>query len=201
MSLGRLAVLGFCFSFGSVAQQTSSRPAAPPISAVPTIQIVEGDGAINSIRLHHGHDPVVRIVAADGQPIEGATVTFLLPSTGASGTFAGNEGLSLTVQTDQRGIAVGRGLRPNAVPGQFRIRVNTAWAGSPAAISLTQTNAEPLAHSHTKTIVIIVAIAAAGAAGAAVAASGHGSSNQSNPATTVSSGSIISGTPTIGPPH
>ncbi len=194
MSLGRLLIM---LSFATVSAAQQSAPVAGP-----TIQIVEGDGAINSIRLHRGHDPIVRIVTPDGQPIAGAAVTFLLPSNGPSGTFGTDGGLSLTVESDSRGIAAGRGLRPNDVAGQFRIRVNTAWHGAPAAINLSQINAEPVVHnSHTKAIVILVAIVAAAGGGAALAASGHSSNSPSTPPSTSASGSIISGTPVIGPPH
>jgi hypothetical protein len=188
----------------SMAQQQTA-PAGPPQSGA-AIQIVEGDGAINSIRLHRGHDPVVRVVTPDGKPIAGAATTFLLPATGPSGSF-GDSGLSLTVTTDARGIATARGLRPNAVAGQFRIRVTTSWRGSPAVATLVQTNAEPVAHaSHTKTIVILVVIAGAAAGGAAAAMGHSGSSTtSSSPGATVggstAAGSIISGTPSIGPPH
>src|SRR3954453_17254372 len=104
---------GFCVLFIGCLMAQGQRP---PV----TIQIVEGDGAINSIRLRRAHEPVVKVVDAAGEPVVGAPVTFLLPSTGASGSFAEN-GLSLTVQTDARGTAAGRGLRPNGIAGQFRI--------------------------------------------------------------------------------
>jgi len=199
--MGSLATVLLLLPIIGAAQQRTLEGAAAPTG--PAIQIVEGDGAINSIRLHRGHDPIVRITTSSGKPIAGAAVTFLLPSTGPSGTFAGNEGLSLTAISDSQGLAVGKGLRPNTVAGQFRIRVNTAWEGSPAAVTLSQTNAEPVIHArHTKTIVIIVAVVAAAAGGAAVAAGGHGS-NSNGTATTppAATGSIISGTPSIGPPR
>lgn len=167
------------------------------------IQILEGDGAINSIRLHRGHDPSVRIVSSASEPISGATVTFLLPSTGPSATFGGN-GLSTSAVTDDRGIATGRGLRPNAVAGQFRIRVTTSWHGSPAIATLVQTNAEPVIRSgNSKKIVIIVLIAGA-AVGGAAAALGHQSSSPAQGSTTAgatTTGTIVVGSPAIGPPH
>src|SRR5436305_227835 len=73
------------------------------------IRVLEGDRAINSIKLGRGHDLVVQVVNAAGEPVVGAAVTFLLPASGASGTFSGS-GLSVTVQTDRRGMAAGRGL-------------------------------------------------------------------------------------------
>jgi hypothetical protein len=167
-----------------------------------SIQIVEGDGAINSIRLHRGHEPKVRLTDNEGTPIFGAAVTFVLPATGPSAAFA-DSGLSLTVMTDERGVAIGRGLRPNGIPGQFRIRVTASWRDSPAVATLVQTNAEPVIHpGHTKTIALIVLIAGAAGGGAAIALGKSGGSGQSaiTAAQTVP-GSIISGNPTLGPPR
>ena len=165
------------------------------------IQIVEGDGAINSIRLHRGHEPIVRVVDKNGTPISGAAVTFVLPATGPSATFA-DSSLSITVMTDERGLAVGRALRPNGVPGQFRIRATTSWHDSPAVATIAQTNAEPVIRpGHTKTIALIVLIAGA-AGGGAAAALGHKSGAAQSTTTVVpTAGSIISGNPSIGPPH
>ena len=163
-----------------------------------TIETVEGDGAINSIQLHRAHDPVVRVIGPNGQPLAGATVTFVLPATGASGTFV-DSGLSLTAQTDNQGRAMGRGLRPNAVEGRFQIRVTASWRGSEAAATISQTNAGAASKSsHTKWIVIAGAVAGAAVAGA-IAASHGGHSNTGTTPTT--GGSISAGTPSFGPPH
>lgn len=176
-----------------------------PSENKPSIQVVEGDGAINSIRLHRGHDVVVRLVDNTGQPISGATVTFLLPASGPSGSF-GDSGQSLTVPTGADGSAAGRGLRPNSIAGQFHIRVIASWNGTPTSATLTETNVEPDPHAgRSKKIAIAVVIAGA-AAGGVAAAVGHKSSSNSSatsPVATTSGtpGSISSGTPSIGPPH
>lgn len=176
---------------------------AEPLQNGAAIQILEGDGAINSIRLHRGHEPVVRVVTPGGEPISGATVTFLLPATGPSASFAAS-GLSTTVVTDERGVAIGRGLLPNRVPGQFQIRVTASWRDAPAVATLVQTNAEPVIHAgQSKTIAIIVVIAGA-AIGGAAAALGHKSSSTGPGATAAvpaPPGTIVSGSPSIGPPH
>ena len=52
-----------------------------------TIKIIEGDHAINSIRMKRGHDPVVQVLSGSGEPIAGATVSFLLPASGAGATL------------------------------------------------------------------------------------------------------------------
>jgi hypothetical protein len=166
------------------------------------IRVVEGDGAINSIRLHRGHDPVVRVLDPTGEPIAGAIVTFLLPSSGPGGTF-GDSGLSLTIQTDAQGMAVGRGLRPNRIAGQFRIRATTSWHNQAASASLTETNAEPLAQSHTSRTIAIVVIAAAAVAGGAAAASHGGKSSAATNAgaATAPPATITAGAPSFGPPN
>lgn len=165
-----------------------------------TIQIVEGDGAINSIRLHRAHDPVVRVLGPDGEPGRGATVTFLLPARGASGSF-GESGLSITVQADNGGVAVGRGLRPNNVAGQFQIRVITSWNGAASSATLSQTNAEPVAHAGRSKRIAIMALVAGAAIGGVAAAAAHKSGSSSQTPSSSPPGSIASGNPSIGPPN
>jgi hypothetical protein len=169
-----------------------------------TVRLVEGDGAINSIRLRRAHDPVVQVVDAAGEPLGGAMVTFLLPASGPSGSF-GESGLSLTVQTDTRGMATGRGLRPNSVAGQFRIRITASRGGETGAATLVQTNAEPVIKTgNSKRIAIIAVIVGAAAGGAAFAARSGGSSNPANSGSTGGApggGAIVPGSPSIGPPN
>jgi hypothetical protein len=184
--------------FGALWAQ--DRPASESESHVAGIDIaaLEGDGAINSIRLRHAHEPVVRVRDAGGDPLAGATVTFQLPATGPSGLFPDGS-LSLTTQTDSQGSAVARGLRPNTIAGQFQIRVTVSWRGAVTSATLVQTNAEPAIKSgHSKTIAIVVAIAGAAAGGAVLAARGK----SSPPATqSVTGGSIAAGAPSFGAPH
>ena len=177
------------------------------------IRVVEGDGAINSIRLHRAHDPVIQVLDRTGEPLAGVTVTFLLPASGPSGTFQ-DSGLSLTMQTGRDGRAAARGLRPNAVAGQFRIRVTASWQGQAASAALTQTNAEPVAKSKSsKTIVILAIVGAAAAGGIAAAAGGHGAASSAAAASAATAGAggsagatstgavITPGAPGFGPPH
>ena len=168
-------------------------------TTVPRIEVLEGDGAINNIRLHHAKEPVVRVVDQDGHPIPNVAVTFLLPTQGAGGTFADGKTL-ITVMSDKDGQAVGHGLRPNGSAGQFQIRVTTSLEGQAATTNISQTNAEPAAgKGSSKTILIVALIGGAAAAGAAVAL-GKGKSSSST-TTTTNTGAVISpGSPTFGPP-
>jgi hypothetical protein len=189
----------------AVAQQPAP-PSAPAQTSV-SIRVVEGDGAINSIKLHRAHDPVVQVVDPTGAPVAGATVTFLLPASGPSGTFAGS-GLSVTMQTGPDGRATGRGLKPNLLPGQYRMRVTASSRGQAASATITQTNAEPVAKSKSsRTIVILAIVGVAAAGGAAAALHGGGSSNSTAAIAGGASGGsssgavIVPGAPGFGPPH
>ena len=173
----------------------SLAPAAP---AVPRIEVMEGDGAINNIRLHHAKEPVVRVMDQDGRPIPNVAVSFVLPGKGAGGTFADGQAI-LTVMTDEKGMAIGRGLRPNGTAGQFQIRVTVSYEGQAASVNIMQTNAEPAkTGGSSKTLLIVALIGGAAAAGAAVAL-GKGKSSSS---TTTETGAVISpGSPSFGPPR
>ncbi len=155
--------------------------------------VSEGEGAINNVRTHTGHDPVVELHDKAGAPIVGATVSFQLPVNGPSGRFADAQ-TSLVTQTDEHGQAVGRGLRPNALSGPFEIRVTASFQGLTANAIINQTNAAPAEAKSNKKYWIIALIAGAGAGGAFAAT--HKSS--STAATTT--GGIVAGSPSFGPP-
>jgi hypothetical protein len=165
---------------------------------------VQGDNAINSIRMRRGHDPVVQVFDRSGEPLANATVSFLLPASGPSGTF-GDSGLSLTVQTDNRGMATGRGLVPNRIEGQFRIRATASWRGESASITLSQTNAEAAVSSSRSKWIAIAAAVGGAAVGGLVLATRGGSDNSvgggSTGGTGTSSGTIVPGSPSFGPPR
>ena len=168
------------------------------------LRVLEGDRAINSIKLRRGHDPVVQVVDASGEPVAGASVTFLLPASGPGASFT-DGGLSLTVQSDRRGMAAARGLKPNRLEGQFRIRASTSWGGESASATILQTNAEPLAKSSNSKWVVIAIVIGGAAAGGAVAAS-HGSKSAAATPPVGSVGStgsstIVPGAPSFGPPR
>src|SRR5215212_4481241 len=103
------------------------------------VVILEGDGAINNIRLQRAKEPVIRVETTTGAPVAGAAVTFLAPAQGPGAVFINNTP-STTVTTDSDGRAIGRGLRPNKTAGQFEIRVNASHEGSTATARIVQTN-------------------------------------------------------------
>ena len=154
----------------------------------PKIVVLEGEGGVNSIRLGASRELVVQVVGQDNQPLAGASVTFVLPASGAGATFV--DGSKMVTQiTDDKGQVRVVGMRPNSLEGKFEIRVTAAYQGQIARAAITQTNvtevapAKPTAPSQPaakkkggsgKIIAILVA-AAGGGIGAAMAAKGGGS--------------------------
>ena len=182
-----------CVLFLTPLLGTAQSPAPPQPASGIRIRIVQGDGAINSIRLRRGHDPVAQIVDSSGEPLSGATVTFLLPATGPSGAFR-DGGLSFTAQTDAKGFASARGMTPNRLPGTFPIRVVASWRGQAANSSLSQTNADPVAASKAGKKIAIIALIAGGIAGGAAAALAHGGGSGTAATAGGSTGGVQGGT-------
>jgi hypothetical protein len=160
------------------------------------LNVLEGEGAINNVRTHTGHDPLVEVRDQSGTPVAAVSVTFQLPGSGAGGTFAGSQN-SVVAQTDERGQAVARSLRPNSVSGPFEIRVTASYKGETASAVITQTNAAPAEAKSSKKYWIIALVAGAGAGGAFAAT--H-SSKSSSTQTTTQPG-IVAGSPSFGAPH
>jgi hypothetical protein len=162
------------------------------------VVVVEGEGAINNIRDHTARAPVIRVLDDRERPVTGATVNFLLPELGSSGSFS--EGRThLTVTTGEDGRAVARGLRPNNVAGRFQIRVSASWQGRTGSALVNQVNVAPAPRGKSKSKFIIAALVAGGAVGAVFAA--KGSSSSSSPGSSSPGGTTITpGSPVFGPP-
>jgi hypothetical protein len=194
------------FAMGVIACPIQAQSAAARLK----ITVLEGDNAINNIGLRRAKQPIVEVQTEGGSPVEGALVSFVLPSQGPGGAFAEN-GETLTVTTDSKGQAAARGLYPNKTPGQFQIRVVASYQGQTATTNITQTNAEPTGTSKgaSRKIAILALVGGAVAGGAFALASGGKGSSSNSPATVPSvptapapsSGAVITpGNPSFGPP-
>jgi hypothetical protein len=64
----------------------------------------------------------VQVTDSIGAPIAGVPVTFIAPSSGASGSFNGS--LTSVVQTNASGIAAPKGYRANNISGSYLIQVS-----------------------------------------------------------------------------
>jgi len=204
---GAVVVLACLLPLSFALAQTP--PPAPAPAPPPDLKIVvlEGAGAINNIRQHRAKDPVIQVADETGAPVKDASVTFILPDTGPSGMF-GASGRTLTVLTDEKGQAAGRGLVPNQVAGKFEIHVVASYREQRARALITQTNATPAeaAGGGSSKKFLLIALIGGAVAGGAFAAMGHGGSSSpsaSIPAqvTNPQGAVIVPGIPVFQPPH
>lgn len=130
------------------------------------IDIIEGEDAINNIRLRTAREPIVEVTDENHKPVAGALVLFALPGGGPGGEFA-NGARTLSVVTDAQGRAVATGFKPNAITGRYQIQVKASYQGASAERNITQRNMKPGLSTAAKAS-IIGAIVAAAAIGLAV---------------------------------
>lgn len=168
--------------------------------AVPAIKLSvrEGEGALNNIKIQRAKEPVVIVTDVNDRPLKGATVTFLLPpELGPGGSFP--SGPEMMVTTGADGVAVGRGLRPNNVSGEFEIRVVANFMGQSVRAAIHQTNVAPQSGGGggKKAAIILAVLGGAGAAVAVGVTRGNKTSSPTQPSGT----SISAGGSTFGPPR
>jgi hypothetical protein len=140
-----------------------SAQAQQPGASKLNLVIVEGEGAINNVRQRTAREPIVQVEDENHRPVAGASVLFILPENGPSGTFA-NGSRSLQVMTNSKGQAVAKGLRLNDVSGKFQIQVEASYKGTTATTTINQANAVLTAaasgSSVASTVSTILAVAA-----------------------------------------
>lgn len=91
------------------------------------IQVIEGQGAENTIETGDAVEPVVEVSDAQGRPAVGVEVTFRSPAVGPSVTFFGAT-RETTVVTDDAGRATATNTIANTEPGIFAIAVEAGAA-------------------------------------------------------------------------
>jgi hypothetical protein len=180
----------------------SDNPASLP-SAPAAISVValEGEGVINNVRSPVARNLVVRVEDDDHRPVAAASVTFVLPSSGASGEFP-NGARSVAVLTDNRGIAAARGFRTNQIPGKLDVYVVASYRGLRATAFISQMIEGPTAAAEAqarkgggKWKWVGIGIAAAGGAGAGIYFGTQGRSSTSSAPISISAGQPVFGSP------
>jgi hypothetical protein len=175
-----------------------------------------GDPAILAIRIAEGNDAVyatgsratrgltVLITDESGRPVDGATVSFVLPASGPSGLFNSGARTEIAI-THSDGRAAAWGMRWNHTAGPFEIRITAvkgearagtvsaqALSDSPVAKGAASTKSGTGRGGH-KLLWISVILAGAAAAGAAGLVAGKTTTGAAaSPAT-----ALQIGTPTI----
>jgi hypothetical protein len=164
--------------------------------------VVEGEGVVHDVRQRTPGTVIVKVEDDAHRPVTGASVVFALPISGVSGEFT-NGAKSLTVITDNDGLAAARGLRSNLVPGKLQIYVTASYRGLRARALVTQiVEGSPLtaknpevrsSKSGGKWKWIAVAAVAAGAAGGGVYLGTR--TKSSNSPISITAGSVVFGSP------
>jgi len=103
------------------------------------VVVIEGEDALNNTQAGANRDVTVEVRGPDQMPVSGATVTFVLPDAGASGTFPNGQRM-LMVDTNNLGRASASGIRPNNIAGPMQIRVSASYLGVVATAVVRQTN-------------------------------------------------------------
>lgn len=176
-----------------------------PFSAQPQsllrIQILEGEGAINSAGSRSERPIAVQLTDETGRPLEGVAVSFRLPEEGPGGTFE-SRGRTEIVVTGPDGRAAVRGIRWNRIPGPFQIRITAAKSDSRAGAICSQYISDtPVAKTsgpkggRKGKWILLAAVAGGAAAGIAVGMGGQAQSSPQGPSATAPTVQI--GPPTI----
>ena len=114
-----------------------------------TIEILDGEGALNNIRQRTAREPIVQVEDKNHKPVAGALVLFSIQGGpgGASGTVAGASSFSVRTGTD--GKAQLRGLKPNNLSGEFTITVTATIGVLVATAIIHQRNETGVAGDNT----------------------------------------------------
>ncbi len=119
---------------------TATNNAAAPAS----IGVQAGSAQTTVVNTNFGLALQAKVLDTLGNPVgSGVTVTFMLPNTGASGTFAGN--LTATANTNASGIATSPTLKANTIAGTFFAQATIANSPTPATYTLTNNPDTPVA--------------------------------------------------------
>lgn len=165
------------------------------------VALIEGEGAVYPVGSKATRGVTVKVTDDAGRPVEGATVSFSLPSDGPGGVFASGARTEVAT-THADGAAAVWGMQWNRTPGAFGILITAAKGQARGGITCPQSlavgaapNPRPSrigAGGHKWLWITLAAVG--GAAGAGVAAAGKGKTSATAPG---ASTAIQIGAPTI----
>ena len=213
----RFAAVGIVLGL-SAAQVVRAQEPAPANQGL-KIVVLSGEDGVNIVKKKSAVRPVVEVRDKNDLPVAGASVIFLLPTSGPSATFL-HGAKTLTVLTDSTGRATVSAMKPVG-NGAFKVGVNASFHGQTATASISQTNYATVAAASAAgegagaaagttaaglsagaIAGIVGGIAAAAAVGIVAGTRGGGSKTNSPATTTTPQGTIGLGTGTVfGPPH
>ena len=147
---------------GAQEQQAEEKKSRPKLF----IDIVQGQDVVNNVKQRVAREPQVVVYDENHNPVNGATVTFLLPKSGPGASFPGGQS-SFTTTTGADGQASAPGLQENNIPGSFKINVVVSSQGSTTTGTIPMANvlAATIAGTSVLTTTLIVVAVAGGIAG------------------------------------
>jgi hypothetical protein len=191
---------------GGFPQATPAGPA--PDIAVLQLKVMEGEGGVHPAGTRTASAVVVQVSDETGRPVDGATVSFRLPTDGATGTF--ESGLPTEVfVTGKDGKASVTGIRWGKTAGAARLRITAVKGDVRAGIFSSQYVSEPLpagskgseltrpTASKSRGRWVMFAVVAAGAAAGGLALGLSGSAKTSGQTTSQTSTALDIGVPSI----
>lgn len=101
--------------------------------AILDLKIVEGDGTVYTTGSRATRGVTVQVNDESAHPVNGATVSFTLPSDGPGGVFVSGGRTEITT-TRADGRATVWGMQWNRTPGPFEIRITAAKGQARAGI-------------------------------------------------------------------
>lgn len=142
------------------------------------VTLIEGEGAVYPAGSRATRGVAVKVTDQTGQPVEGATVSFSLPSDGPGGVFASGARTEVATTHADGGAAVW-GMQWNRTPGSFGILITAAKGEARGGVTCPQSLAAAAAPNPRPSRIgvgghkwlWITLAAVGGAAGAGVAAS------------------------------
>jgi hypothetical protein len=178
--------------------------AAENAVAILRLRVIEGDAAVYPTGARIVHPVSIQVTDETGRPVEGASVSFLLPADGPSGMFNGNMRTDI-VTTGPDGRASAGPIQWNRTPGAVSIRLTVSKsevrAGALVAQYLTDSptaavRSQASARSRWFTTGLIIAGAGAGAFAVALVRS-PGSAAAAASGTPPAATPVSIGTPSI----
>ncbi len=165
------------------------------------VTLIEGEGAVYPAGSRATRGLTVKVTDETGRPVEGATVSFSLPSDGPVGVFASGARTEIATTHADGGAAVW-GMQWNRMPGPFGILITAVKGAARGGVTCSQSLAVAAAPdrrqsragpaSHKWVWITLAVVAGAAGAGVATTAGGKTSSTASS-----SSTAIQIGAPTI----
>jgi hypothetical protein len=105
------------------------------------VSAANGSGQATTVNTNFGSALQARVSDASANPVNGVTVTFTAPSSGASGRFSG--AATATASTNASGIAVAPTLTANGTVGSYTVVATVSGVSASASFSLTNNTQPP----------------------------------------------------------